>query len=144
MRFWGYGTAVYLHRVSAVIAMGKHPVPFRTRKLSPSAPMVLRGGPRGRVGHRRTYCEEGRSRKVERPSSLFACTGQGWRLVKVAEEPEHRTNDGGTPRGAGSGRGRPAAGRSSGPVRRTGGSSGRGTSGAGNRRFSSGDGPRRT
>jgi hypothetical protein len=36
------------------IAKGKHPVPFRTRKLSSSAPMVLRGGPRGRVGRRRT------------------------------------------------------------------------------------------
>ena len=44
----------HLHSVSAAIAKGKHPVPFRTRKLSPSAPMVLRGGPRGRVGRRRT------------------------------------------------------------------------------------------
>src|SRR5690606_29023765 len=43
-----------LHRVTAVIARGKRPVPFRTRKLSPSAPMVLRGRLRGRVGHRRT------------------------------------------------------------------------------------------
>src|SRR5439155_24891646 len=43
-----------LHSVSAVMAKGKHPVPFRTRKLSSSAPMVLRGGPRGRVGRRRT------------------------------------------------------------------------------------------
>jgi hypothetical protein len=31
----------YLPRVTAVIAKGKRPVPFRTRKLSPSAPMVL-------------------------------------------------------------------------------------------------------
>ena len=29
-----------------------HPVPFRTRKLSSSAPMVLGGQPPGRVGHR--------------------------------------------------------------------------------------------
>src|SRR5699024_8587385 len=36
------------------MAKGKRPAPFRTRKLSPSAPMVLRGRPRGRVGHRRT------------------------------------------------------------------------------------------
>src|SRR5581483_10634217 len=64
------GAVSYLNRVSAVIAKGKHPVPFRTRKLSSSAPMVLRGGPRGRVGRRRTYREEGRSRKVERPSSF--------------------------------------------------------------------------
>src|ERR1051326_4948570 len=37
------------------MAKGKHPVPFRTRKLSSSAPMVLQGRPCGRVGHRRTY-----------------------------------------------------------------------------------------
>jgi hypothetical protein len=35
-------------------ASGKHPVPFRTRKLSLSAPMVLHGGPCGRLGRRRT------------------------------------------------------------------------------------------
>ena len=40
--------------VSAVIARGKRPVTFRTRKLSLSAPMVLQGGPCGRVGRRRT------------------------------------------------------------------------------------------
>jgi len=33
--------ASYLPRVTAVIAKGKRPAPFRTRKLSPSAPMVL-------------------------------------------------------------------------------------------------------
>src|SRR5438034_201651 len=49
-----------LHSVSAVMAKGKHPVPFRTRKLSSSAPMVLRGGPRGRVGRRRTSVAGGR------------------------------------------------------------------------------------
>jgi hypothetical protein len=48
------GTPEHLHKVTAVIASGKRPVPFRTRKLSPSAPMVLRGKPRGRVGRRRT------------------------------------------------------------------------------------------
>src|SRR6266536_414364 len=35
------------------MAEGKHPVPFRTRKLSPPAPMVLPGKPGGRVGRRR-------------------------------------------------------------------------------------------
>ena len=44
----------YLHRVTAVIARGKRPVPFRTRKLSPSAPMVLHSPGCGRVGRRRT------------------------------------------------------------------------------------------
>src|SRR5687768_5265284 len=35
------------------VARGKHPFPFRTRQLSPSAPMVLRALVRGRVGRRR-------------------------------------------------------------------------------------------
>ena len=42
-------------RVTAVIAWGKRPVPYRTRKLSPTAPMVLHSGGCGRVGHRRTF-----------------------------------------------------------------------------------------
>src|SRR5215213_10864640 len=42
-------------RVTAVIAEGKRPVPFRTRKLSSPAPMVLHPGGCGRVGHRRTF-----------------------------------------------------------------------------------------
>lgn len=54
VRFPRYGRGSYLNRVSAVIARGKRPVPFRTRKLSLSAPMVLQGGPCGRVGRRRT------------------------------------------------------------------------------------------
>ena len=36
-----------------LIAAGKRPVPFRTRKLSPPAPMVLPPGGSGRVGYRR-------------------------------------------------------------------------------------------
>ena len=43
-----------VHRVTAVIAWGKRPVPFRTRKLRPTAPMVLHPRECGRVGHRRT------------------------------------------------------------------------------------------
>src|SRR3954471_16790817 len=43
-----------LSRATAVIAKGKRPVPFRTRKLSPSAPMVLHWERCGRVGRRRT------------------------------------------------------------------------------------------
>jgi hypothetical protein len=50
---WCVGWCVF-HGVSVVIALGKRPVTFRTRKLSLSAPMVLQGGPCGRVGHRRT------------------------------------------------------------------------------------------
>ena len=41
--------------VSVVIAQGKRPVPFRTRKLSLAAPMVLHPRGCGRVGHRRTH-----------------------------------------------------------------------------------------
>ena len=41
----------------AVIAPGFHLFPFRTEKLSPSAPMVLHT--RGRVGRRRLYCLRG-------------------------------------------------------------------------------------
>ena len=37
------------------IATGPHPFPFRTRKLSLSAPMVLGGIPPGRVGRRRIF-----------------------------------------------------------------------------------------
>ena len=37
------------------MAKGKRPAPFRTRKLRPSAPMVLQVGTCGRVGHRRTF-----------------------------------------------------------------------------------------
>ena len=36
-----------------VLAKGFHPFPFRTRQLSPSAPMVLHGKLCGRVGRRR-------------------------------------------------------------------------------------------
>src|SRR5438034_7689888 len=39
--------------VSVAIAEGEHPVPSRTRKLSPPAPMVLPWQRGGRVGRRR-------------------------------------------------------------------------------------------
>jgi hypothetical protein len=38
---------------SVVEAVGKHPFPFRTRKLSPPAPMVVRSNTLARVGRRR-------------------------------------------------------------------------------------------
>src|ERR1700744_355343 len=77
-----------LNRVAAAIARGKHPVPFRTRKLSPSAPMVLRGRPRGRVGHRRTFLQK-KSRPPGVGSFLFLkvdVKGQ----VKVKGEGQRR------------------------------------------------------
>lgn len=45
--------------VTVVIAWGKRPVPFRTRKLRLTAPMVLQPGGCGRVGHRRTSFDGG-------------------------------------------------------------------------------------
>ena len=38
-----------------LMAAGKRPVPFRTRKLSPPALMVLLPGGSGRVGYRRRF-----------------------------------------------------------------------------------------
>ena len=55
----------YLHRVPAVTARGKRPAPFRTRKLSPSAPMVLPWRRGGRVGHRRTHTTDERPTLIE-------------------------------------------------------------------------------
>ena len=46
---WGTGA----DRFSVVIAWGKRPVPSRTRKLRPTALMVLHSGECGRVRHRR-------------------------------------------------------------------------------------------
>lgn len=55
-------------RVTAVIAWGKRPVPFRTRKLRPTAPMVLHPGGCGRVGHRRNIIQaRPRTRKCPGP-----------------------------------------------------------------------------
>jgi hypothetical protein len=75
-------TGVHLHSVTAAIAKGKHPVPSRTRKLSPSAPMVLRGRPRGRVGHRRTCFHKAREPLPGNGSSgsraFSARPGQAW------------------------------------------------------------------
>src|SRR5688500_9247994 len=48
----------HVHRVTAVMARGKRPVSFRTRKLSLSAPMVLPWRRGGRVGRRRTTITE--------------------------------------------------------------------------------------
>ncbi len=55
-------------RVTAVTAWGKRPVPFRTRKLRPTAPMVLHPRECGRVGHRRTTIR----RKAPPPVGPFA------------------------------------------------------------------------
>ncbi len=51
------------------MAEGSHPYPFRTRKLSPPAPMVLGGRLPGRVGRRRISLEKRAA--IWRPSSRF-------------------------------------------------------------------------
>src|SRR5579872_5028779 len=90
MQFPGCGRMTHLNRVSAVIAKGKHPVPFRTRKLSSSAPMVLRGGPRGRVGRRRTYLKRVAPHMWSSgPLRLSGyCGGRCWRLVSWLRDAE--------------------------------------------------------
>ena len=45
--------AVAVQRLSVAISKRSHPIPFRTRKLSSSEPMVLLGRLSGRVGRRR-------------------------------------------------------------------------------------------
>src|SRR5712691_2071189 len=55
-----YNHARHVRSFPATIAEGSHPFPFRTRKLSPPAPMVLRWQRRGRVGHRRDKYQEAR------------------------------------------------------------------------------------
>src|SRR5512134_1831612 len=41
--------------IPVTMAEGPHPFPFRTRPLSPPAPMVLSGRPGGRVGRCRDF-----------------------------------------------------------------------------------------
>src|SRR6476620_3301602 len=51
-------TRAHINRVfrfPAALPEGPHPIPSRTRKLSPPGPMVLHGRPCGRVGRRRSY-----------------------------------------------------------------------------------------
>ena len=67
MEFWrdrdrsdlGRGWRTSLTKVSVAMAVGSHPFPFRTRKLSPPAPMVLGSRLPGRVGRRRISQYEG-------------------------------------------------------------------------------------
>src|SRR5688500_17602315 len=66
----------HVHRVTAVMARGKRPVPFRTRKLSLSAPMVLPWRRGGRVGRRRTIIpDRGSSIRAGAPVGVSACQG---------------------------------------------------------------------
>src|SRR2546429_9402107 len=62
--------------VTAAIAEGKRPATFRTRKLSPPAPMVLHPRECGRVGRRRTITTQLRAAPYQgRPSTAFGMSG---------------------------------------------------------------------
>src|SRR5690606_27218708 len=84
--------------VSVVIAAGKRPVPFRTRKLSLPAPMVLHPPGCGRVGHRRTTTSTRRRRELHTRSfspPLFCALMAGLpsRQVHGAAGPKWRAVD---------------------------------------------------
>jgi hypothetical protein len=85
---------VVSHVFPVALARGKHLFPFRTEKLSPSAPMVLGSQGPGRVGRRRfLYAHEppqGAARGVttahsvlrdECPESQIRCVLSGWIVV---------------------------------------------------------------
>jgi hypothetical protein len=59
--------AVAVQRLSVAISKRSHPIPFRTRKLSSSEPMVLLGRLSGRVGRRRDLLQ----RLAAHAASLF-------------------------------------------------------------------------
>src|SRR5690606_16780304 len=63
------------------IAEGTHPFPFRTRKLSPPAPMVLGAGAPGRVGRCQAAKKRpglsDRLRLMTNPLALFARKAPG-------------------------------------------------------------------
>src|SRR5690606_4720490 len=74
---------------------GKRPAPFRTRKLSPSAPMVLHARACGRAGHRRTHTLNiregsretgGTAHRGPRPGALLA-----FQPGSLTPKPENRT-----------------------------------------------------
>ena len=70
------GAAAFgLRAFPVAMAGGKHPFPFRTRKLSPPAPMVLRGRPRGRVGRRRESLAEGAGHRMAGALLFFSAPG---------------------------------------------------------------------
>ncbi len=67
-------------KVTAVTAWGKRPVPSRTRKLRPTAPMVLHPGGCGRVGRRRTPLNRSRTphHQVRGPPSFNGVPHSNW------------------------------------------------------------------
>src|SRR5690242_976492 len=78
-----------LAAVTAVMAEGKRPVSFRTRKLSPPAPMVLHPGGCGRVGHRRTSSRS-RATHTGGPRPVFIGPLSCWPLLDMPDRPPPR------------------------------------------------------
>ena len=77
-----------------LMAAGKRPVPFRTRKLSPPAPMVLLPGGSGRVGYRRpnnfTHKAPARTHQCRRvPFSLCPDACRTPRTLCCGQPPHH-------------------------------------------------------
>ena len=68
----GQGTAQTLQRIPVTMAKGIHLFPYRTQKLSLSAPMVLGWRRPGRVGR----CRIPRERDLTDVRSLFLCDGE--------------------------------------------------------------------
>ena len=76
-----YESVIYLVSFPVVTAEGPHPISFRTRKLSPPAPMVLHGYLCGRVGHCRNFTLE-RGAAQQRRLALF--------FVRITRTPSKR------------------------------------------------------
>ncbi len=78
--------------MSVAIASGKRPVPSRTRKLSPTAPMVLHPPGCGRVGHRRHLIRNSRCSWEHTPRStgllVFVQRGRAPRAI-VPSDPDN-------------------------------------------------------
>ena len=75
-------------QVSVAIAAGSHPFPFRTRKLSPPAPMVLGWRRPGRVGRRRISPIRRPRRPLPGPSGIsvlreFVGSEGRWQRLRV-------------------------------------------------------------
>lgn len=68
------------------MARGSHPIPFRTRKLSPSAPMVLPLFVGGRVGRCRIKLENPKEESLG--FSAFKCIAFLIKRVVFGENPD--------------------------------------------------------
>src|SRR5947208_4326992 len=72
------------------LSRGSHPFPSRTRKLSLSEPMVLRGKLRGRVGRRRIYFNDKARSVLETLSGLFVHSAQSFDLRGIQCQRTYR------------------------------------------------------